>query len=255
MSALIIDPEFKALIPPLTPEEFAQLEANLKAEGCRDPLVMWQGIIIDGHNRYEICTRHGIGFEKVRKEFADRSEVIEWIIRNQFGRRNLDAYQRTKLALRLEEAIAARAKANQRDHGGTAPGKTLSQKSAEVSPVETREEIAKLAGGSRDTVDKVKAIEKKAAPEIKAALAKGEISINKAHKTVKEPRHDDPDPVVVDESKNKPARVPKWVPDDAERLWMLAKTDLDKILPSDSSRERVLREVVKYAQNRIDTNT
>ena len=251
MSALIIDPEFKALIPPLTPEEFAQLEANLKAEGCRDPLVMWQGIIIDGHNRYEICTRHGIGFEKVRKEFADRSEVIEWIIRNQFGRRNLDAYQRTKLALRLEEAIAARAKANS-GHRSDLP-----QKSAEgYKPVgETREEIAKLAGVSRDTVDKVKAIEKKAAPEIKAALAKGEISINKAHKTVKEPRHDDPDPVVVDESKNKPARVPKWVPDDAERLWMLAKTDLDKILPSDSSRERVLREVVKYAQNRIDTNT
>jgi DNA-binding XRE family transcriptional regulator len=183
MSAIKIDPEFKMLIPPLSDEEYEQLEANLKAEGCRDPLVTWEGTIIDGHNRFEICTVNGIAFEKINKRFADRSEVIEWIIRNQFGRRNLDNYQRTKLALRLEDAIAARAKANQSKFTGN-QHVGVPQKSAEVH-IETREEIAKLAGVSRDTVDKVKQIEKDAPKEIKDLLSKGQISINKAHQSVK----------------------------------------------------------------------
>jgi hypothetical protein len=254
-----IDPEFRDLIPPLTADEFAGLESNIKADGCRDPLVTWEGIIIDGHNRYEICTANSMQFETVAREFAAREEVIEWIIRNQFGRRNIDAYQRTKLALRLEEMIAARAKANQKGGQG---GVLLPQNSAEASHVETREEIAKLAGVSRDTVDKVKQIEKKATPEVKASLAKGEISINKAHKTTKTPKQEDtepepepePEPLIVDGTPPKRERLPKWIPDDAERLYALAHGHLEKILPEDRSRERMLRELIKYAQNRIETN-
>ena len=64
---MIIDPEFKALIPPLVPEELAQLEANILADGCRDPLVTWRGILIDGHNRFEICSRHGLEFQTVER--------------------------------------------------------------------------------------------------------------------------------------------------------------------------------------------
>lgn len=75
-----IDPEFQALIPPLSAEEKQQLEANIVEDGCRDPLVVWGEILIDGHNRYEICTRMGIEFETVVKEFADRDEATEWII-------------------------------------------------------------------------------------------------------------------------------------------------------------------------------
>ena len=111
---MIIDPEFKALIPPLAPEELAQLEANILADGCRDPLVTWRGILIDGHNRFAICCKHGLTFQAVEREFEDQSHVIEWIIRNQFGRRNLSAYERTKLALRLEEAIAGRSRQGER---------------------------------------------------------------------------------------------------------------------------------------------
>ena len=80
------------------------------------------------------------------------------------GRRNLDGYQRTRLALRLEDTIKARAKANQ---SGGQGGVLLKQNSAEANGhVETREELAKLAGVSRDTVDKARAIEKKATPEM-----------------------------------------------------------------------------------------
>ena len=86
---MIIDNEFKGLIPRLTPEEYAQLEKNIIAEGCRDALVTWQSILIDGHNRYEICQKHGIEYRVVEKEFENRDTVIDWIINNQLGRRNL----------------------------------------------------------------------------------------------------------------------------------------------------------------------
>ncbi|PSF33466.1 hypothetical protein C7H19_20060 [Aphanothece hegewaldii CCALA 016] len=86
-----IDLEFKSLIPPLGTEERQQLKENLLTYGCRDALVLWkkQRILIDGHNRFEICTQHGIPFNVVELEFEDRDTVIAWIIDNQLGRRNL----------------------------------------------------------------------------------------------------------------------------------------------------------------------
>src|SRR5690606_25603507 len=97
MNMLRIDPEFRALIPPLTDDEKRLLEQSIVAEGCRDPLVAWGDVLIDGHNRYEICTRHAVPFEVVRRDFTDRSEAREWIIRNQLGRRNLTPEQRAYL--------------------------------------------------------------------------------------------------------------------------------------------------------------
>jgi len=95
---MIIDPEFKALIPPLAAEELAQLEANILRDGCRDPLVVWNGTLIDGHNRHAICTKHGLPFDEIEMEFPDRESVMDWMDANQLGRRNLtpDAF---KLAL------------------------------------------------------------------------------------------------------------------------------------------------------------
>jgi hypothetical protein len=88
---LDIDPEFKSLIPSLSLEERSQLETNLLKEGCRDPLVVWQGhnILLDGHNRYEICTCLGIEFKTVEIELTDREAAHDWLIDNQLGRRNL----------------------------------------------------------------------------------------------------------------------------------------------------------------------
>ena len=86
---MIIDQEFKNLIPRLTSEEYEQLEKNIVAEGCRDALVVWQGTLIDGHNRYEICTKHGEEYGTISMDFDNRDEVIDWIINNQLGRRNL----------------------------------------------------------------------------------------------------------------------------------------------------------------------
>lgn len=86
---LKIDKAFKNLIPPLSRSEYLQLEENILAEGCREPIIVWNGYIIDGHNRYEICTKHGIAFTVKEKDFDYREAAIAWICANQLGRRNV----------------------------------------------------------------------------------------------------------------------------------------------------------------------
>jgi ParB-like chromosome segregation protein Spo0J len=91
MRELCIDPEFLALIPPLSATERQGLEASILAEGCRDPLIVWEekNILVDGHNRYEICMAHGVAFQIVTRSFPDRTSVMDWMIDNQLSRRNL----------------------------------------------------------------------------------------------------------------------------------------------------------------------
>lgn len=87
--SLKICKEFKDLIRPLRHKELLQLEENLLADGCRDPIVTWNGYIVDGHNRYELCRRHAIPFAVVEKGFQSKEEAIAWICANQLGRRNI----------------------------------------------------------------------------------------------------------------------------------------------------------------------
>jgi hypothetical protein len=93
MQAVTIDEEFKCFLPKLDKATYESLEANLMENGCRDPLVLWEGILIDGYNRYEICTRHGIPFSTVSRDFASRENALVWIIRTQLSRRNLSPLQ------------------------------------------------------------------------------------------------------------------------------------------------------------------
>jgi hypothetical protein len=189
-----IDAEFSALIPPLSTEERQQLEENITEHGgARDPLVVWASkgtlTLLDGHNRYEICTRLDLPFEIQELRFSDRSHAEEWMIRNQFGRRNLSAYVRTQLALRLEETVAARAKAKRVEDGKATGRGKVAQKSSE--PLETRQEIAKVANVSHDTVAKVKKIDAaekagKVDAETVAKLRTGEVSINRVVRDLKE---------------------------------------------------------------------
>ena len=244
-----VDEEFRALIPPLDAQERVQLEENIKADGVREPLVVWvlpewtpegavqplafrefgwrryqdhsircwqyvtrrgealevteddwPAILVDGHNRHEIATRLDLQTKETEKYFANRGEAIEWMIRNQFGRRNLPAVVRVKLALRLEEEIAARAK-QRMEEGGKLGGrgkKNPPQNSAEgFNGAETREEIARLAGVSHDTVAKVKSIyqaleQQVITPQVVQELERGETSINAVHGKVKRKQGDKP---------------------------------------------------------------
>jgi phage N-6-adenine-methyltransferase len=176
-----IDNEFKTLIPPLTAEEYQGLEKSILAEGCRDSLIVWHDTLIDGHNRYEICTKHGIPYKTTSMEFESREKVIEWIILNQFGRRNLPAHERARLALRLKPVIAEKAKENLVTH--TETGYQGLQNSAMA--VDTRQELAKVAGVSHDTITKVEKIESDAPAPIIEASRKGEISVNAAYQVTK----------------------------------------------------------------------
>jgi N6-adenosine-specific RNA methylase IME4 len=171
--------ELESLIPPLSNEEFKQLERNILEEGIREPLITWNGILIDGHNRYRIAQEHDMNYETLEKEFDNINRVKEWMIHNQFGRRNLSNYQRSVLALQLEDVFREKAKEKQKESGGAVP-----QISAKP-PVETRQEIAKVANVSHDTIAKVKKIVANATQEVKEKLNTGTMSINEAYKEIK----------------------------------------------------------------------
>jgi transcriptional regulator with XRE-family HTH domain len=185
------------LIPPLSPDEYKQLEDNCVAEGIRDPLVVWEldepdgifdSILIDGHNRFEISTKHGgILFNVVRKKFSSRNEVMAWIIQNQFGRRNLSAYDRSVLALKLKPLIQEKAKEKETER------KTTYQKSekSNMPTVNTTKELAKAAGVSHDTIHKVEKIEAEASEKTKQAIRNGDISINHAFNNLPSQRNKD----------------------------------------------------------------
>ena len=180
---LTIKQEFKRLIPPLTFDEFKTLEANILNEGIRDPLTIWGDVLLDGHNRYEIAQKHNIPFTTVERFFETEDDAKEWMILNQFGRRNLSNYQRSVLALDLEHIFAEKAKANQAiQYKGKI---SLPLTSAEVKPIETRKELAKIASVGHDTIAKVKVIQQKATDTVKEQLATGELTINKAYQEIK----------------------------------------------------------------------
>lgn len=114
LQPLNIDKGFKNLIRPLQKNEYLQLEANLLGDGCRDPIITWNGFIIDGHNRYELCMKHQIPYAVVEMEFECRESAIAWICANQLGRRNITEetrkfligmqYESEKLAHSLKNA-------------------------------------------------------------------------------------------------------------------------------------------------------
>ena len=107
---LTIDNDFRDLIPPLRLDERAELEASIQQDGCRDPLTVWSGTVIDGHNRYEICTRLSVPFEVVEKEFDSKVDALIWIRRNQLARRNLTDDQRAINAERLRQLESQKVK-------------------------------------------------------------------------------------------------------------------------------------------------
>ena len=96
MINLKIEPEFQSQIPPLTDDEFKQLEENILKEGkLISPLIVWGNTLVDGHNRYEIVQEHPeISFSTMPLPFESREEVLAWICKNQLGRRNLTPEQK-----------------------------------------------------------------------------------------------------------------------------------------------------------------
>lgn len=188
MTQIRIDDEFRALIPPLTTEEREQLMMNVMRDGVQSPFVVWdeESILLDGHNRHDICADNAIDFPSpLRMSFASRTDAKIWIIKNQFGRRNLTPYQKSELALLLAPLLEEKGKANQKA-GGKTGGRGRekgSQNSANpIEAVDSREELAKIAGVSHDTIAKVKKIVSEAPEPVKEKLRRGETSIHAEYK-------------------------------------------------------------------------
>jgi hypothetical protein len=112
---LSINTEFKSLIPPLSSEEYAQLEKNIIADGCRDPLVVFNNTLVDGHNRYEICVKHDLPFIFLEKDFSSKDAAKLWMIDNQKGRRNLTDGWKFQLSQNKKDILLGMGRAKQKE--------------------------------------------------------------------------------------------------------------------------------------------
>jgi hypothetical protein len=179
---LTINEELRAFIDPLTPVEYAALERSLLADGCRDALVLWRDVLIDGHNRYDICRKHDIPFRTVQNDRFDSIEdVMLWVIDNNLARRSVSDFQRGMLALRKKEIVATRATQRPAD-APTGADEAPAEDAADPSdpPWSTREDVAKAARVSANTLSQIERIRKTAAPQLVDAVRAGTISINAA---------------------------------------------------------------------------
>jgi len=158
-----IDKEFKALIFPLADEEYSLLEKNVVRDGCRDALVIWkeEDVLLDGHNRYEICTKHKIEFKEKRISLPDRTAALDWIDSNQLGRRNLSPDMMRLVRGRLYNRTKKET-----------PGKPAGTILGQNEPISTAQKIARASGVSAATVKRdaafAKEVEKK--PELMRAI-------------------------------------------------------------------------------------
>ena len=155
---LRIDPEFESRIPPLTDDEFQQLEENIIADGVIiSPIIVWDSVIIDGHNRFRIVEKHPhITFSTCERDFNDRHEALAWICKNQLGRRNLTFQQKKYLIGKQYESEKA-------THGGdrkSSEVKSSSQVGNLISSEKTCERIANENGISRNSVLRAEAFSK-----------------------------------------------------------------------------------------------
>ena len=168
-----VDEKFKSLIPPLSEAERSQLEESCIKYGIKDSIKVWKHFIVDGHNRYEIAQKHKLNFRVNEMNFKSCEEAELWIVKNQFGRRNLSPYDRCVLALKMKPSFIKRAKANQER---TAENRE-NQKS-DKQRMNTNKELAKIAGVSHDTIDQV----------LIEQIRKGDVSINEAYNRIKPPK-------------------------------------------------------------------
>lgn len=191
-SQIVIDPEFQKLIPALTAEERKDLEASLIADGCISPLVVWykRNILLDGHNRYELCLKHDIECEIHEIVLDSRNDAMAWVIRHQLGRRNLDLSQRAMLATTLEDVYGQQAKARMAEGGklgGQSRGKGTSTLT-DPSKGEAREQAAADMNVSAGLVHAARKVVEKGSQSLQDAVRDGDVSVSAAAKVATLPK-------------------------------------------------------------------
>ena len=165
---LLIDTEFRGLIPPLEHSELTLLEESILEEGVRDALVLWNGYIVDGHNRYDIITKHGIkDYRVINKKFTDKDEAKIWIKKNQISRRNIAPYLRAEYYFDIEDWRQKKELAKSNQIAGV-PLDDFTQR------LDAKKDLAKKLNIGEQTASRIIQIHQKATEDQKAKLRKGE---------------------------------------------------------------------------------
>lgn len=190
---LNIDKEFAELIPPLTQDEYKGLERSILADGCREPIITWDNTIIDGHNRYKICTEHNVPFRTLKKEFKDRNSAVIWILQNQLSRRNLNDFQRIEMVRKCENAVKAQAKERQGTRTDLIKNKAKDTQDKDIKTTlpqgeKSRDTLGAMARVSGSTYDKAAKVMDKAPKPIVDAARRNELSINAAYQVIQMPK-------------------------------------------------------------------
>ena len=196
MKELKIDPELRDLLPPLTDEEYKQLEKNIVENGFDKnfPIMEWHGFIVDGHNRYDICKKYNITDYVVGTlAYETKEEVMEWMLDIQLGRRNLSPIQRIAITEKYRPIYEKQARENLSlggRNGGLSNLSKPSQKSSKAlsvkNKIDVRAKLAETAGVSTDTYSKGKKILDSDNEEVKTAVLSGEMSINAGYNKIRE---------------------------------------------------------------------
>lgn len=215
-----INENFRNLIPPLSESEYSELEKSLLTEGCREPIIIWKNMIVDGHHRYEICTKYNIPFKTQEIEFQNENEAKVWILTNQLARRNLPEFVRIELALKRKEILLAKGKEKMSE----AKKQALTMQREGLSnldkpyeePHDTRQIIADNLKVGVGTVARAEVILKQAPEELLDKLRCGNASINEVYKEVKKKTNQ----AKIQQRRNELAEVGKSIPpDDRWHIW------------------------------------
>ena len=176
---ITVNEELLAYIDPLTPDELDALERSLLTEGCRDALVLWGDVLVDGHNRYTLCRKHGLAFNTLQNtSFKSMDDVHLWMIDQHLGRRSVSDFQRGVLALRKKDILGTRQQVLPNE--AITPSDNAPAVHQGAAPLTSRDALAKAARISSNTITQIEKIQKSAAPELVAAIKSGTISINAA---------------------------------------------------------------------------
>lgn len=238
---LRIDPEFESRIPPLTDDEFQQLEENILADGVIiSPIVVWEGVVIDGHNRFRIVENHPhISFTTCERQFENRHEALAWICKNQLGRRNLTFQQKKYLIGKQYDSEKA-------SHGGDRKSeevKSSGQKAHLIADKKTAERIAEENGINEKTVRRAAQYSRAVdlADEVEPGIRKEILSgaIKATDKEITALASADPEerPTLIEELRKPPEQRRKVLPErhllSTEEIASEKLADISKETPED----------------------
>ena len=185
MRELKIDPELRDLLPPLTSEEYKQLEKNIVENGFdrNFPIMEWQGFIVDGHNRYDICKKHNIEPIIGTLAYKTKEEVMEWMLDIQLGRRNLTPIQKIAITEKYRPIYEKQAKENQLSGLKNQNNNVLvNLPKRQVNPINTSEKLASIANVSEKTYRMGAKILNSDNEKLKQEVLSGKKSINAGYK-------------------------------------------------------------------------